>query len=208
MKKLNLILLLALLVTIGGVYAAWIYPGDGVNNAQTSNSIVLEAEKVEGNKGEIVISNNSLTFEVVDDNGDHVAELKMSGSFDVKFVVNPAANPSDVNDGAGIALKLNISESFGNFVYDDVITDVVVVDTNDHLLNAGNPVGGEVTVTVYATEADAVAAGANPTEVIILADLVHLGDIKLGNLAAYEAFEAFIADTSRTITFTVSEKTA
>lgn len=114
MKKLSAIIAFALIITIGGVYAAWHY-NRGEVSLELTRSATMASIQSDTSKGSIEIdkdengeSRNSLKF-LVDDTGvtDWKADLVTSGSVWVKFT--PAANADATVQEDGIALKVTIT---------------------------------------------------------------------------------------------------
>ena len=116
MKKLSTIIALALILTIGGVYAAWHY-NRGAVSLEISRSATMASIQSDTSKGSISIdqtansgNGNTLKF-LVDDVApqDYVAELVPSGSVWVKFTA--AANADQAVKDNGIAMKATITVS-------------------------------------------------------------------------------------------------
>ena len=114
MKKLSAIIAFALIITIGGVYAAWHY-NRGEVSLELTRSATMASVQSDTSKGSISIDQtansgqgNTLKF-LVDDIGatDWKAELVTSGSVWVKFT--PAANADADVQREGIALKATIT---------------------------------------------------------------------------------------------------
>lgn len=89
MKKISLFVALALIVTIGGVYAAWIYPSDDAlvgSATKTFTGNMTQVETQATNKGEISVETSSDTLKIfVDDAGSYVAKAIAQGSVSVLF---------------------------------------------------------------------------------------------------------------------------
>ena len=109
MKKFTILVALILCVTIGGVYAAWIYPN--LNNDITLDrnvTVQLSDADTTNDKGVLsaVTGNSGMSFFLDDANNNHVAEVKLSGFFE--FVFTPDADlPVDAQNP--ITLKYTLS---------------------------------------------------------------------------------------------------
>ena len=123
MKKLSTIIALALIITIGGVYAAWHY-SRGAVSLEISRSATMASIQSDTSKGSIAIdqsqnggAGNTLKF-LVDDTGeiDWKAELVPSGSVWVKFT--PTANADQAVKDNGIAMKATITVTGAQELYD------------------------------------------------------------------------------------------
>lgn len=178
MKKISALIALAMVVTIGGVYATWNYATGAVASVDTTASVVLTEKVVETPKGTIAIDASSLEMAIDDTNGDYDAELVIDGDVKVTFTPSSIA-PEDVKTN-GIKLKCELSvttpwEYEGTQIF--TVSPVVIND-------------GNATLSATITAAD-------------LMDAITLGDITLDTVEAYDAFEAILQNGE--ITMTVSE---
>ena len=185
MKRLGAIIAIALVLTIGGVYATFNYAqGGAVSLENETISKELEGMTTTNAKGTITIKSNSFKITIDDLGGD----LHTKGKFEGKTTIN--FKPATLADAEvrtnGIKLKLTITVT-GN-EYDD----------------------GGTTYKLFNISADALAGvtlngGAkiiNDFE-INFADYITVTDIYLSTPEKYTAYsEAF---NGTTITFTISE---
>ena len=113
-RKIGLLITLALVVTIGGVFAAWHY-SRGAVTLEFSRSATMASIQSDTSKGSISIdqtgnsgAGNTLKF-LVDDTGemDWKADLVPSGSVWVKFT--PAQNADATVIASGIRMKATIT---------------------------------------------------------------------------------------------------
>lgn len=107
MKKIGTIIALALVLTIGGVYATFNY----AENAPTSQSSEFQqnvlAEASVTTLGEISINSNSLTVKVKN-GGDNTTVLDdITGEADAAFTANQYANEDAKNNGIVWAIRLD-----------------------------------------------------------------------------------------------------
>ena len=123
MKKLSTLIALALIVTIGGVYAAWHY-NRGQVSLEISRSATMASIQSDTSKGTITIdqtansgNGNTLKF-LVDDTGtiDWKADLVPSGSVWVKFTA--ASNADSIVQTNGIKMKATVTLSGTQAAYD------------------------------------------------------------------------------------------
>ncbi len=98
MKKLSTLIAIALIVTIGGVYAAWNYSQGTTASLEVTREVQMAQVVTSGNKGTISATPNSVAF-IVDDAGSYVAELEGSGSFTINFTENPGADETTATNG-------------------------------------------------------------------------------------------------------------
>ena len=184
MKRLGAIIAIALVLTIGGVYAAFNYAQGGVvylENEMISKE--LGGKTIDTAKGTITIKSNNFKITVDDLGGD----LHTKGKFEGKTTINFA--PAPLADAAvranGIKLKLTITVT-------------------------GNEYVDGTTYKLFNISADALAgvtlnndAAINGDFEINLADYITVTDIYLSTPEKYTAYsEAF---NGTTITFTISE---
>ncbi len=99
MRKIALLVALALIISVGGVYATWRYSTQAVTamdfNLSDKLSITM-IDQTDGSKGSISAP-NSLALTIDDDNGDHVPDwdsdiADSAGSLTVKFTPNIGAS--------------------------------------------------------------------------------------------------------------------
>ena len=106
MKKITAIIMSALILTIGGVYATWTYAQGSV--AQSNEYIkgqIKMAEVVTDNAAGTISIDLSQVSVIIDDEGDdHIADLKVSGTVRITFTPNKGS--SDTN---GIPLRYKVS---------------------------------------------------------------------------------------------------
>lgn len=185
MKRLGAIIAIALVLTIGGVYATFNYAqGGAVSLENETISKELEGMTTTNAKGTITIKSNSFKITIDDLGGDLHTKGKFEGKTTINFKPATLAD-ADVRTN-GIKLKLTIAIT-GN-EYDD----------------------GGTTYKLFNISADALAGvtlngGAkiiNDFE-INFADYITVTDIYLSTPEKYTAYsEAF---NGTTITFTISE---
>ena len=131
-KKISLLIVLAIVVTIGGVFAAWHY-NRGEVSLEFTRSATMASVQSDTSKGSIAIDHeansnqgNTLKF-LVDDVAptDWKAELIPSGSVWVKFT--PAQNADQSVITNGIKMKATITLSGEQKTYTDETVGEVAV---------------------------------------------------------------------------------
>ena len=131
MKKFGLLVALALIVTIGGVYATWNYSGQtGINSSHEHlNSNMADYVAGENAYGNIRILDNDMDIIIDDASNDHVAELVITG--DMVFIFTPYNNAPDEVKNNGIGMQWMVHQTAG-YIYDfgnDSATDDVAIYT-------------------------------------------------------------------------------
>ena len=95
MKKFGILVALALIVTVGGVYATWTYAtGDNVNAAEKEIMVNL-AEYALAGGGLQVVDASGISLLVDDTDNNHKAELVINGPMIIIFT--PAQNVTEQN---------------------------------------------------------------------------------------------------------------
>lgn len=119
MKRIGLFVALALIVTIGGTYAAWTYTKAEVGAVSDVNAelnvTLIEAQTETVNKGTITIVENTLAISI-DDDGNHNAKLTITGQLIISFT---GSNTSG-NTVKGLNLQCNAKDNCGTYNGNDV----------------------------------------------------------------------------------------
>ena len=200
MKKLSLIVVLILCITIGGVYATWNYARYTVDSKQASATAVITGTHSSA-KGVISLAtdvkrvivddtNNDFTAEVffgqVDANSQIVEDVTdADGEITITFTANAGADESVLQSGIPLLVSVTANK-LGTYLGADVFeikTQSYTIQTSDF---------------VKASDASIF------TTTINLKDFIGLkNEVVLDTYAEYQAFEAAI--TGITFTVTVSE---
>lgn len=204
MKKLSLLIVLALLVTVGGVYATWTYAGAAVPASHKHMSVNIASLGADTAKGTIVNVSNSMDV-LLDDVGNYKAGATFSGKMGFVFIPAPGADADVVE--SGIELQFTVEQATplkyeGNniFTISQNAPKVLgkgtkITDANKTTLNPNVDLGQYVNgfyVEVLASDVD---------------DYVQLANIVLDTKAEYEAMEAALI-AGGAIGITVSEVVA
>ena len=95
MKKFSILIALCVLLTVGGVYATWIYSGNQID-AQTEPFVSkMGGLDHEGNSGSYSFTNNSLDFAVEPDTQETKITTIVWGTGSMQLVLTPK---TDIND--------------------------------------------------------------------------------------------------------------
>lgn len=196
MKKLGLIILMALVLTVGGVYAAFSYAREEVASVTTQALAkgIAEAD-TKTPKGTIeIVGTKDVMLRIDDAKSNHKTGLEIGNSV-IKVTFTPAANAEPLVVDEGINMKLEIS--FANNTFDvngetyDVFKTTTAYDTGVTLAanpNAKNKDSGKFEYTVD------------------LRQYLTVNEIPLPTLADYERFKTFFLDLENAVvTITVSE---
>ena len=135
MKKLSILILLMICVTITGVYATWSYAGtDDIADAYAEAKVTITDAVLTGANGVYKVDSN-LTLTVDQANEDHEAKLVFASNdgedIFLKVTFTPATNaPQDIKDNA-VPSELIFSTS-SNMQYS--------IDSNGNYSATGTPV--------------------------------------------------------------------
>ena len=181
MKKLSLLLAICLLVTVGGVYATWVYKMDTVASQKTSLTHEMEIIQSSGAAGYYEFGANTMVLKIdakasaTDPTDVHTTDLKYNGSVTIIFNAEETAAAADVAKALNATISLT-AEDVATAVYDS--TEIWTVDTN---------------VKINLTPADWAQSGYTYTYTLDcaeLADMVALStDFELHNPDAYYEFQ-------------------
>ena len=118
MKKLSLLVALILCVTIGGVYATWLYPGETVAPLATSLSHEMAGVEFTGSSGSYAAAANSLVINIDQESADSFnAVLAFNGSVTITFTAHEQI--SDAAKAAALSPTITVTAADLNLaVYD------------------------------------------------------------------------------------------
>ena len=217
MKKIGLLVTLALIVTIGGVYAQWNYSGQTGINSSHEHLNTNMADYVAGSNayGSIRIFENNMSIVIDDESNDHIAELKISG--EMIFIFKPYDNaPTEVkNNGIPMQWMLHKTSGyvydFGTDAADDDVEIYTISQTVAKTFEAANIM--KITSTdaghVFGYTADADDIGSFAVRIKaseLTTDLIKLSqDFKLSTLDDYHNFQTCLGKGNVGITVSAVE---
>lgn len=119
MRAFTLLIALALIVTIGGVYATWIYPqSTDVKDVTSAKAITMTEATFTGTEGTYTVDPSGLTLQVDPKEGTtHITALKITGELVIKFEPNTYADP-DVHE-FGVPSTFEFGLSNDNWTFRD-----------------------------------------------------------------------------------------
>ena len=189
MKKLSLLVALALLITVSGVYATWTYT-QTTDVADESVHMALNLTNVtyEGSYGTYEIDKSGLTMVIDPKEGTtHITALKITGNLVIKFTPATYAPVEVKNDGIESTFQFSLTNN--NWVYNG--TNIVTLQhTNPHNIDWTKQDDGSFTYTMDATA---------------LAGHIRLTEFTLDTKAAYDAYNTALGTGQ--IAVTVSDGT-
>ena len=126
MKKLSIIIVLALCLTITGAYATWTFATDAVDEsgATVSNVGIGMVIESEGSMGTLTASFADYAYRVVPNSNNEptLANGNEDAKFIVTFVAEANAEDSVKTDGVTAFVDLSVSTAFTSGSYANVLT--------------------------------------------------------------------------------------
>ena len=186
MKKISFLIVLCLLVSVGGVYATWVYSqSDDVADITNAKAITMTEATFEGTYGTYSTDSSTLTLKVDPKQGtSHTTALYITGEIVISFT--PATHaPADIKAN-GVPTTYTFGVSNSNWTYEG--QSIITVDTaarNATWVDNGN---GVLTHTISAAE---------------LESILTLAEFNLDTKADYDAYDLVL--TQGQITLTVSD---
>lgn len=194
MKRLGLIIAMALVLTVGGVYATFSYAQNNVDSVNATLTKAIAGTNTETAKGTIAIDARGFTIRVDDKgvlengegNGTLVTGYQNQGT--VKVTFTPAKGADTTVTDEGVTLKLTISFSNNKYNGTDIFKTTVDYDPT-----TGVPLGkGTKNIDTGVFEYD-----------VELGKYLAVNEISLPTMSDYDNFS--IAYGNAQITVTVSE---
>ena len=209
MRNLSLFVALALVITIGGVYAAWLYPADNAMVSSATKTFTGNMTQVETqgtSKGEIYVDTTTDTMKIfVDDGGEYKATPKAQGSIDIYFKPLDGVSDTIANSGIPLILTLTITGTQDTVTDDGEHAVKIFTAKTANTIDLGN---GEK--QTGGTHDGAFKVTVSGQEILDLMDFCTDGEsdhtVTLDTLAENQAFGTAL--NTYTINLTISEKTA
>ena len=142
MKKLGLLIAMILCVTIGGVYAAWVYPQtDDVADITHHQLLTLPDATFEGTYGTYKVTPSSDFAMTVDPQEGtlHTTALYITGSLTISFTPNAVAHPDVKAKGVATTFQFTLSNANWKFDGKDIVTLKHDAPENINLWNEEDP---------------------------------------------------------------------
>lgn len=177
MKKLSILIALILCVTIGGVYATWVYSqSDDVADITGAKAITMTEATFTGTYGTYHVDTTNLSMMVDPKEGTtHTTALKIEGNLVISFTPNTYA-PVEVKQG-GVPSTFAFSLSNADWKYKG--TNILTVDTDKHNITWTPNGNGAFTFTLSAAD---------------LAGYITLSEFTLDTKTAYDAYDAVLTN--------------
>lgn len=195
MKKLSLIIALALLVTIGSVYANWIYnEHTDVADISGARAVTMTAATFEGGLGTYSVSTAGLTLKVDPKPGtSHTTSLLAEGSIVVTFTPSQYASEEIKNNAVTTTFAFSCSKALNEWTYN------------------GEQIFDSITTTAYpidwtgTKQADGTFKYEIPASVVL--GNVELNELNLDTKADYDAYSTALQAGQLVITISDGQAT-
>ena len=163
MKKISLLIILVLCVTIGGVYATWVYSqSDDVADITGAKAVTMTEATFTGTYGTYTVDTSGLTMVVDPKEGTaHTTALKITGSLIINFTPNVHAPEQVKLNAIPSTFTFSLSNSDWKYAGQDIMT----IDTEKHDITWGEP--GENGVFSYEISASTLASYITLTEFVL-----------------------------------------
>lgn len=190
MKKLSLIVALAVVLTIGGVFAAWSYPSDTPDFATGNVTVGIELGDSLGAKGSVTASVQGFKIEPTATDGTNYKAI-LSDDTKVVLQFTPTLG-SKYNDGTQLKIAYTVT-------VDNNPTTDAAAGAAQKIFNTTDKISVQKTFDVATTEDPA-------TITLTAADLgIALNDFTLDTKAKYDAFEEALTSVTKHFTITIVE---
>lgn len=195
MKKLSLIIALALLVTIGSVYANWIYnEHTDVADVSGARAVTMTAATFEGGLGTYSVSTAGLTLKVDPKPGtSHTTHLIAEGSIVVTFTPSQYASDEIKANAVTTTFSFSCNKAIEDWTYNgEKIFNMIKTDTH--------------TIDWTGTKQDdGTFRYEIPAEVVL--QHLELNELNLDTKSDYDAYSAVLRDGQIVVTISDGQAT-
>ena len=187
MRRISILILTAMLLTISGVYATWNY-AQGDVNAQDAFLLPAMTDKVIGTaKGTITLDKTNAAIMIDDANNDHIAEVTHAdgASVLVTFTPSKGADPAVFADGVTLVYSLTATP---NWTYPESGSEA------KQIFSVINP-NEKTEITLTRNEVDGVVTFTGEVLVSEILSKLSFGEgagFTLSNAASYDAFRTIL----------------
>lgn len=181
MKKISRLIAIALILTIGGVYATFTYANNKATEAEKAMSVTVAGKTVEGAaKGTIAITQDAAI--AIDETS--TGSLKTGATFtDMKITFTPNLGANDIVYQNGISLKMTITLENPTYEYKGTAafeaTTYKIATLKDTYTAGGVTLNGGVAAKEFTVD---------------LSDYVNITEIFLSEEGHYDAYKAALGN--------------
>lgn len=190
MKRLSLIIALAICVTIGSVYATWVYnEHDDVADITGTRAITMTSATFDGGLGTYTVSTAGLTMKVDPKDGTaHTTSLELDGEIVVTFTPSQYASEEVKTNAIATKFAFSASKAIDQWTYNGEQIFTTIDNT---------PISIDWTGT---KQADGTFKYTIPASVVD--DCLTLNEIVLDTKTDYDAYDAVLTDAQIVISIT------
>ena len=182
MKKLKFLIVFALILVIGGVYATWTYAGTDTTPGSETISLTLAGKDTSDAKGTITVDTSGLTITIDQKDDTYAAKIIVEGKITATFT--PAT--TDASTANGILMEFKLTDNTGSWgLTEGDKADIFTVTTEAQTINSTAALTVEIS-------ADTIAALITPT-------------FALPTAAHYDSFKTYIEGITNPFVIEVSE---
>lgn len=188
MKKLSLLVILCMLLTIGGVYATWTYATvENLTEVSGAASITMGEKVIQGQEGTYSVDCTGVVLTVDPKTGTtHNTALSVSGNIVITFTPNVSASEEIKTNAVSSQYSLTLSDDW-KYDNSDILT-LTAIGAEAHSISWSKQTDGSFTYTIDAN---------------VLAAYLNLTEVTLDTVAKYEAYKTAL--NSGSVTITVSD---
>ena len=193
-KKLSMLAAMALCVTVGGVYATWIYATQAVPTAYATMSVTLTGTATGGQAGTLTVAGTNVALKIDDpaDDNVHKAELQydQNGYFSITFTPNVNAE-SNIKNGVNLEWRVGVYDVNANDGQGGSIASSEWTYNSQPIFTTVDTTPGTIVETSYDVEASTVGVSyVYKLPMTTVMDKIKLNDnLYLTTMQQYSAFE-------------------
>ena len=179
MKKLSVLVALCLCLTVGGVYATWVFTENSdVADQHEHINFGLTDVQYSGSYGEYYLDYTGLNLAIdpVTD-GSHQAALKITGQITITFTPAKYAPPEIKENGVPSTFNFATTKPQDEWLHNGV--QIFTINTDKVTIDWGTPDASGV--FTYVIDANTVAS------------MIQLGDFELGTKLEYDEFKTSLS---------------
>lgn len=204
MKKVGIFALLGCLVTVGGVYAQWVYSQATAGEVSGGFKVTMAAVGNNSKKGLINVDTSHVVIEI-DDGGSYVPKVVVTGDIKVTFTPDAGADSTVKTNGILMDWSLSIPTNWKFDKDGDGTVDTEIFTLENATQVALNPVDGVNTATLAGTISAARIAESIKLNVLGNNNDSTDDDFKLDNLDKFKKFQNELNSGDHKFTITVRE---
>lgn len=180
MRRISILILTAMLLTISGVYATWNYAQGNVATQDTFLLPSMTDKVIETAKGTISIDKTNATIIIDDATNDHVAEVTYGGEIVITFTPAVGADPDVILEGIDLCYSVTTTPDWKYPETGDSHQIFTVTNTSSVVLEKENFTkneNGSFSIMVATSD---------------IGQMLSFYEFTLSNVASYDAFRTVL----------------